>query len=144
VVPENYKTPSRHEKHCISDLGALRLWLLNHTIGKTMNLNQFAQMRGFQHAHSTGGDFLIDIALNGEQGDEFRETLKLKRIQFDTVPQLSDDLENVCALLECSKREFLELAVRDAINRAGEVFMDSYKDATGRDFMDVYGVKDGE
>jgi hypothetical protein len=144
VVPENYKTFSRHEKHCISDLCVLRLWFINYTIGKTMNLKQFAQMRGFQHAHSTGGDLLIDSALNGEQGDEIRDTLKLKRIQFDTVPQLSDDLENVCALLECSKREFLELAVRDAINRAGEVFMDSFKEATGREFMDVYGVKDGE
>jgi hypothetical protein len=144
VVPENYKTPSRHEKHCISDLGRLRLWFLNHTIGKTMNLNQFAQMRGFQHAHQTTGAAIVDAFLNGESGDEMRETLKLKRIQFDTVPQLADQLENVCALLECSKREFLELAVSDAIAHAQTVFMDSYKDASGRDFMEQYGVKDGE
>jgi len=144
VVFESYKKPSRHEKHCISDLCILRLCLLNHNHRKTMNLNQFAQMRGFQHAHETTGSFLIDSFLNSESGDEMRETLKLKRIQFDTVPQLADQLESVCALLDCSKREFLELAVSDAIARAQTVFMDSYKDASGRDFMEQYGVKDGE
>ena len=109
-----------------------------------MNLNQFAQMRGFQQAHSSVGAFLIDSALNGEQGDELRAELKLKRIQFDTVPQLYDEVENVCKLLECSKREFLELAVRDAIDRAHDVFMQSYKEASGRDFFDDFGVKGGE
>jgi hypothetical protein len=108
-----------------------------------MKLNQFAQMRGFQQSHETTGAFLVDGALNGEQGDEVRETLKLKRIQFDTAPQLYDQLESVCSLLECSKREFLEMAVFEAIERAETVFMDSYKDASGRDFMEDFGVKGG-
>jgi len=100
-------------------------------------------MRGFQFAHSTTGAFLVDSVLNGEQGDELKAELKLKRIQFDTVPQLYDEVENICNLLECSKREFLELAVRDAIGRAQEVFMQSYKEASGREFMDDFGVKGG-
>jgi hypothetical protein len=108
-----------------------------------MNLNQFSQMRGFQHSHQTTGGFIIDSALSGETGDEIRETLKLKRIQFDTSPQLADQLENCCSLLECSKREFLEMAVSEAIDRATDVFMESYKQASGRDFMDDFGVKAG-
>jgi hypothetical protein len=95
-------------------------------------------------AHSRIGAPLVDHCLNGESGDELRAELKLKRIQFDTVPQLYDKLESVCSLLECSKREFLEMAVLDAIDRAQDAFMDSFKDGAGIDFMDVYGVKDGE
>lgn len=106
-----------------------------------MKLNQFAQMRGFQQSHATTGAFIVDSVLNGEEGDALRTELKLKRIQFDTVPQLFDRLENVCALLECSKREFLEMAVGEAIETAEAVFMDSYKEASGRDFMDDFGVK---
>lgn len=100
-------------------------------------------MRGFEQSHQTTGAGLVDHALNGEQGDEVRETLKLKRIQFDTSPQLYDQLESVCSLLQCSKREFLEMAVDEAIDRAEDVFMASYKDASGRDFMEDFGVKSG-
>lgn len=109
-----------------------------------MNLNQFAQMRGFQQAHAHVGAPFLDHFLNGEKGDELREELKLKRIQFDTMPQLYEKLEGVCSLLECSKREFLELAVWDAIERAQEVFENSFKEASGRDISDAYGVKEVE
>lgn len=86
---------------------------------------------------------MVDHFLNGEQGDQIREELKLKRIQFDTAPQLADRLESVCSLLNCSKREFLELAVSEAIDQAEYVFMAAFKDAHGQDFMDVYGTKEG-
>lgn len=108
-----------------------------------MKLSQFATMRGMSFAHIRTNQNLIDSVLNGEQGDHIREELKLKRIQFDTVPQLATDLESVCSLLECSKREFLEMAVRDAIDKAQTGFMDAFKDVSGEDFMDVYGVKEG-
>jgi hypothetical protein len=140
---EKLQKSPRALKSCISKICVLRLSLLNYGNLKIMNLNQFAQMRGFQQSHQTTGAFIVDHALNGEQGDEMRETLKLKRIQFDTVPQLYDQLESVCSLLECSKREFLEMAVYEAIDRAQIVFMDSYKAASGRDFMDDFGVKGG-
>ena len=109
-----------------------------------MKLDKFAQMRGFQCSHSTTGSGLIDGVLNGEQGDALRADLKLKRIQFDTASQLFEELESVCDLLDCSKREFLEMAVSEAIDRAQAFFMDSYKEASGRDFMDDFGVKAAE
>lgn len=109
-----------------------------------MNLHQFAQMRGLQTAHASVGAPFLDHFLNGEKGDELREELKLKRIQFDTMPQLYDKLESVCSLLECSKREFLELAVWDAIERAEQVYQDSFKEATGRELSEVFPAKEVE
>jgi hypothetical protein len=104
-----------------------------------MKLSKFATMRGMTFAYDRTNQPLIDSVLNGSQGDEIRESLKLKRIQFDTAPQLSSDLESVCSLLDCSKREFLEMAVRDAIEKAQALFMDAFKDVSGQDFMDLYG-----
>jgi len=107
-----------------------------------MKLNQFAQMRGFTHAYNRQHQFLIDSALNDEGGDAIRTELKLMRLQFDCAPELYSEVESVCALLECSKREFLEMAVREAIDQAQSTFMDSFKEVDGRDFMDIYGVEE--
>ena len=35
------------------------------------------------------------------------------------------------------------MAVREAIDRAQGVFEESYKEASGRDFFDDFGVKEG-
>lgn len=107
-----------------------------------MKLDQFAKMRGYQQSHNSTGSFFVDHFLNGESGDELRAELKLKRIQFDTSPQLTERLESVCSLLECSKREFLEMAVWEAIERAQGVFEDAFKEASGRDIGDYFGVKE--
>lgn len=106
-----------------------------------MKLNQFAQMRGFQHAHQTGNPQVLDMLLNSTQGDEVREKVLTKRLQFDCAPQLYADVESVCSLLDCSKREFLEMAVSESIAQAQATFMDAFKAAHGKDFMDVYGVE---
>lgn len=107
-----------------------------------MKLDQFAKMRGFQQSHNSTGSFVVDHFLKGENGDELRAELKLKRIQFDTSSQLAERLESVCSLLECSKREFLEMAVWEAIERAQGVFEDAYKEASGREFIEDFGVKE--
>ena len=64
------------------------------------------------------------------------------RRQFDTTPELYAEVESSCSLLNCSKREVLEMAVCDGIKNAQEIFMASFKDGSGRDFMDVYGVEE--
>lgn len=103
-----------------------------------MNLETFAQMRGLQAAHTSGNTQFLDHILASEQGDEVRAKFLTKRIQFDTRPELFAELENVCSLLDCSKREFLEMAVCDALKRAVEVFGESYQGATGHDFFDAH------
>ncbi len=99
-----------------------------------MKLETFATMRALQSVHTSANSGLLDHFLNSEQGDELRENLKLRRIQFDTHPALSDKLEMTCNLLDCSKREFLEMAVIDAISKAHEVFCSTYKNEAGHEF----------
>lgn len=62
------------------------------------------------------------------------EKVGLKRIQFEAHPVLSDRLDSVCNMLDVSKREFLEAAVIDAIDRAQDGFGSIYRQATGREF----------
>lgn len=108
-----------------------------------MKLEQYATMRGMQSAHiSTNQQFLDHMLNDAENGPKLREEILTKRIQFDTLPQLFADLESICSLLECSKREFLQMAVSEAIERAQAIYMASYKDVSGNDFMDVHGVKE--
>lgn len=107
-----------------------------------MKLENFSKMRGLQLAHNSANSALLDHVLASEQGDEIREKVLTKRIQFDTTPELYAELESICSLLDCSKREFLEMAVAEAINKASTVFEDAFKESTGRDFIEVFGVKD--
>jgi len=89
-------------------------------------------------AASRNNSVLIDAMLQGEQGDSIREGLKLKRIQFDTSPLLWEKLENVCGLLDCSKREFLEMAISEAIHRAEENFHKAFEEAAGVDLAEAF------
>ena len=107
-----------------------------------MDLENFAKLRGLNQAYIASNSGFIDHLLNSEQGAEIRKTVFTKRLQFDTTPELYAEVESICSLLNCSKREFLEMAVCDGINKAQEIFMASFKDGSGRDFMDVYGVQE--
>lgn len=106
-----------------------------------MNLENFSKMRGLEMAHTSSNSDFLDHLLNGEQGNELKETVLTKRLQFDTHPELYEQVEQICNLLKCSKRQFLEMAVCDALNKAEDIFMSSFKEGSGRDFFDVYGVK---
>ena len=105
---------------------------------KTMKLTQFAQMRGFESAYQSGNPQILESILNSEQGDEVRSKFLTKRLQFDCVPELHAEVEETCSLLHCSKREFLEMAVRDGLDKGQTIFMDSFKEVDGREFTDVY------
>ena len=77
-----------------------------------MDLENFAKLRGLNQAYIASNSGFIDHLLNSEQGAEIRKTVFTKRLQFDTTPELYAEVENMCQLLGCSKREFLELAAR--------------------------------
>lgn len=95
-------------------------------------------MRGFEQASTFGNQHLTDMFLSGDQADEVRAELKLKRIQFDSSAQLSEKLENVCSLLDCSKRVFLEMAVWEAIEAAEKQYGQSFEEAYGCDLHTAY------
>ena len=112
--------------------------ILSNLIANTMKLDQFTTMRGYQLAATRTNGKIIDAMLNGEQGEEIREGLKLKRIQFDTSPKLWERLESICSMLDCSKREFLEMVISEAIDRAEENFQQAFQDASGMDIADAF------
>jgi response regulator of citrate/malate metabolism len=112
--------------------------LTNHR--KTMNIETFSQMKALVQASTEGNQHLIDHFLEGEQGDELRAELKLKRIQFDTHAGLADKLEEVCNLLDCSKRVFLEMAVIEAVQKAMDTFFKTYKAEAGCEFGTRVGI----
>jgi hypothetical protein len=99
-----------------------------------MNIEMFSKMRALQEVSAAGNQHLIDHFLDGEQGDELRTELKLKRIQFDTNAGLVEKLEQVCNLLDCSKRIFLEMAVIEAIQKAESTFMQTYHSEMGEEY----------
>jgi hypothetical protein len=108
-----------------------------------MNLDQYATMRGMETAHNYTNQPILDAMLNdSENGPKIRAEVLTKRIQFDTTPGLFNHLESVCALLSCSKREFLQMAVSEALDRAESVFGSSFKDAYGESFEVVHAVKE--
>jgi hypothetical protein len=96
-----------------------------------MKLNHFAQLAALRTAHSTINAFILEASLSGPEGDQIREKFALKRLQFDTSPELYSKVEGVCSLLDCTKREFLEMAVIDAIDKAWTVFQETYQEVAG-------------
>jgi cell division FtsZ-interacting protein ZapD len=92
------------------------------------NIDQLATYRALGHIRASGGiDHFLRIP-------EVAEQLGLKRIQFEARPELVAQLENACVMLDVSKREFLESALVDAIERAEQKFLAVYREATGEDF----------
>lgn len=102
-----------------------------------MKLEHFATMRGLELAHTRNGSALLEHVLNSEDGAQLREELKLRRVQFDTYPQLADEVERITSLLGCSKRQFMEMAVLDAIERAEARFQQAFADAAGCDISEA-------
>lgn len=88
----------------------------------SVRLEHFAQMRALENAYTSTNQSFVDHLLAGQDGDKMRKELPLKRIQFDAAEQLADELEKVCGLLDCSKRQFLEGAVAEAIDRAQHAY----------------------
>ena len=102
-----------------------------------MKLEQFATMRAFESARTASNSGFIDHLLSGDQGDQLRENFLTKRLQFDTHELLYSEVEKVCSMLDCSKREFLEMAVAEAVQKAQVVFEKSFQEAGGGDHFEV-------
>lgn len=109
----------------------LRLLPLNHFIEIIMKLEQFATMRGMQWAHVSTNQAVLDYLLKDPENASSIQNLLSKRIQFDTTPDLHAALESVCSLLECSKREFLQMAVSESVGRAEAIFAAAYEAVAG-------------
>lgn len=97
-----------------------------------MDIKQFARMRGLQAAHERFSSAVLDHF--PEARDKALEAGVVRRVQFETLPELVEQLEVICGVLGCTRREFLERATLEAISRAQDEFCRSYRDATGEDY----------
>lgn len=83
-----------------------------------MNFEEVIQLQVLKLKAQSSGRFghLTDHLL-----ESVPETPEIRQMCAKVSSLLYDDLEQVCGLLDLSKREFIESAVSDALKRAHEV-----------------------
>lgn len=101
-----------------------------------MDIKQFARMKGLQAAHQRFNSVVLDHF--PEMRDKAIEAGAIRRVQFETLPEVVEQLEIICQVLGCTRREFMERATLEAVARAQDEFCRSYRDAAGED----YGLPD--
>lgn len=108
-----------------------------------MDIQQFARMKGLQAAHQRFNSVLLDHF--PDMRDKAIESGVIRRIQFETLPEVVEQLEIICEVLGCTRREFLERATLEAISKAQNEFCLSYREASGEDYglPDALIVKEG-
>lgn len=103
-----------------------------------MNVENIAKMRAMEYAYRRSPGWAADLVMSGAV--EAQGEVKLKRVQFDTSYELSAKLDEVADLLNVSRREFLEAALVEAIQRAEAAFHETYEEVTGAAFGDEEGA----
>ncbi len=82
-----------------------------------MNFEELIQLQVLKlKAETAGRGPLLEHML-----DQVGDHPQIRQMCAKVSHVVYDDLESVCGLLEMSKREFIEGAVRDALERAHEV-----------------------
>jgi len=99
-----------------------------------VNIENLSRMRAMQYAYQNRGSKVLDAALDARIKAEGEVTFK--RVQFDTSFELSRRLDKVADLLDVSRREFLETALVDALDRAEKAFLVTFKEVTGEQFVE--------
>jgi hypothetical protein len=85
-----------------------------------MNLEELIQLQVLKHkASSVPGRILDKMMESGEYPGEVRQMCA------KVSAKLYDELDQVCGLLDMSKRQFIEAAVIDAVDRAHQVITSS-------------------
>lgn len=97
-----------------------------------MDIKQFARMKGLQAAHQRFNSALLDHF--PDIREQALEAGVVRRVQFETLPVFVEQLESICELLGCTRREFLERATLEAISKAQDEFCKAYRDGTGEDY----------
>lgn len=97
-----------------------------------MNVEHFAKMRALEAAYVSTNPMFTEAVFEGRA--QVEPPLKLKRLQFDCTPEFYERVEQMCNLLDCSKRQFMEAAIAEALDRASEAFFGTYKEVAGQEF----------
>lgn len=80
-----------------------------------MDLDSLIQYKALDELYKRSNSGLLDHFL---RDPDTVEQLKLKKLQFDVHPELFNDVEMVCSMLDMSKREFLTAATLEALGKA--------------------------
>lgn len=106
-----------------------------------MKLEHFIEMRALESAYISTNERFIDHMLSDEEkAEEHRKNLRLRRVQFDAYEPLIEEMDSLCQLLECSRRQFLEGAMVDAIEKARSLYaatLERVADPDGQLTLDV-------
>jgi len=83
------------------------------------HITQLATFKALEQTRSGRNSDLIDSVFTSP---EMKERVGLVRIQFESSPDLRNELDQICDVFGISKREFLECALLDALEKAARVF----------------------
>lgn len=99
-----------------------------------MNTKDFATFMAYKSAYTTSNVAITNMIA----ADRVEHNVQLKRVQFETYPDVVERLESVCTVLGISKREFLERAVVDALDCTWATYTDTYQRLTGEPFGQAF------
>ncbi len=83
-----------------------------------MQFDTLVRYKALDHLYSLGNRKLLDRFL---EDPAMQDQLGTRKIQFDAISETFSDLEEVVGILNMSKREFLEAAVSDALEKAHQI-----------------------
>lgn len=83
---------------------------------------------------------LIDLALEGPESEELKTKLKIKNVCAALSGELVERLENTLGILNMSKREFFEMAIIEALDKADSIMDDVGID----DYLEELASKHGQ
>jgi hypothetical protein len=84
-----------------------------------MSFDKLIQFKALSQIYGNGAD-LLEKMVNPNNLEE-TEKVKMRNVCALISVQLFDRLEKTCALLELSKRQFIEASLIEALDRADEI-----------------------
>lgn len=86
-----------------------------------MSFTQFIQHKSLAFKFDDSGKFMDMILNDPDQGPEVEAKLELKNVCAKLPPVLVDRLDKTINTLSISKREFIQYALIEALDRADEI-----------------------
>lgn len=83
-----------------------------------MNFDSLIRYKTLHESYSALNSVVVDQILRDPKA---AEQAGLKKLQFDVSKERFDQVESICAILNMSKREFLDAAVAEAVAKAHEI-----------------------
>jgi len=105
-------------------------------------MDNITQLSTFKALESNRRNRNADVIESLLPTSELRERAGLVRVQFEVAPELRASLDNLCSSFDISKREFLEAALVDSLDKAWEIFTDISKRASDAYALELQAVEE--